>query len=790
MSFTDKNIYELLPAFYRIRDAEKGEPLKALIEIIAREAKLTEENISQLYANWFIETCEEWVVPYIGDLMGVKGMHAITGSKAISQRAYVANTLSYRRRKGIAPVLEQLSLDAAGWRAHVTEFFELLSTTQYMNHTRLHRQVAPDLRKMNQLDLLDTAFDTIAHTADVRHISSGRGKHNIPNIGLFVWKLQSYPITFSDARSAECGLALLPGPPMSPPPPPPHYFTFSPLGLDLQLFNKPKTETSITHISEEINVPALLRRRILHDELDAARQAIVDGETPVYSYFDESPVIEGDPSTKKHPVFEIYKKGSTDPVSPKEILICSIENCCTPPQDITYKKLKENGTGYDDVLMPITVAVDPVKGRFIFTDPYVTEATVSYSYGFSDDTGGGSYNRQSSVTAFETLLKSLNKEITKQVGVSKTLGEVGGVETVGSETIYKSLTEAIDDWNSQHDGTVWVITVMDSHSYVEDLEITIKENSRLLIIAADWPVREDPDGIDPDTRYTGDIAANGLRPHLLGNIRVKGTADVEDKTGGSLFLNGLLVEGRLSVLKGNLAELGLAHCTLVPAKGGLIVGAGILPADKTSNQWLTVNINRCITGPVNLNNTAAVSLQAEDCIIDNKPGKAINALNTPTVIKRTTVFGETHVKEISADNSIFRNIVIAQRRQTGCMRFCFAPLTGSETPRRFRCQPDLEINTQIEDAQKLGLVTIAKKNQIRDRVTKSLLPGFTSVIFGSHDYAQLHKNCPEQISTGADDGSEMGSFSSLKQPQRKANLLTALDEYLPLGLEAGIIYVT
>lgn len=780
MSFTDKNIYELLPAFYRIRDAEQGEPLKALIEIIAREAKLTEENIAQLYANWFIETCEEWVVPYIGDLMGVKGMHTITGSNAISQRAYVANTLSYRRRKGIAPVLEQLALDAAGWRAHVTEFFELLSTTQYMNHIRLHRQVAPDLRKMNQLDLLDTAFDTIAHTADVKHISSGRGKHNISNIGLFVWKLQSYPVTLSDARSADCPLH-----------PALHYFTFSPLGLDLQLFNKPKTETSITHISEEINVPALLRRRILHNELDAARQAIVDGETPVYNYFDESPVIEGDPSTKKHPVFEIYKKGSSDPVLPEEILICNIENCCTPPQDITYKKLKADGTGYDDVLMPIAVAVDPVKGRFIFTDPSVTEARVSYSYGFSDDTGGGPYNRQQSVTEFEELIKSLNKKITNQVGVSKTLGEVGGTETVGSETIYKTLTEAIDDWNSQDDGAVWVITVMDSHSYVEDIEITIKENSQLLIIAADWPVREDPDGVEPDARYIGNIAADGVRPHLSGNIKIKGTADVEDKTGGSLYINGLLVEGRLSVLKGNVAELGLAHCTLVPAKGGLIVGAGVAPADKTSNQWLTINLNRCITGAVNLNNTSAVSLRIEDCIIDNKPGKAITALNTPATIKRTTVFGETHVKEISADNSIFRNIVIAQRRQTGCMRFCFAPLMDSKTPRRYRCQPDLEINTQIEELQKLGFVSNAKKNQVRDSVTKSLLPAFTSVLYGRHDYAQLHnKNCPEQISAGADDASEMGAFSSLKQPQRKANLLIALDEYLPLGLEAGIIYVT
>jgi hypothetical protein len=36
----------------------------------------------------------------------------------------------------------------------------------------------------------------------------------------------------------------------------------------------------------------------------------------------------------------------------------------------------------------------------------------------------------------------------------------------------------------------------------------------------------------------------------------------------------------------------------------------------------------------------------------------------------------------------------------------------------------------------------------------------------------------------------MGAFSSLKQPQREANLRIRLEEYLPFGLEAGLIYVT
>jgi hypothetical protein len=36
----------------------------------------------------------------------------------------------------------------------------------------------------------------------------------------------------------------------------------------------------------------------------------------------------------------------------------------------------------------------------------------------------------------------------------------------------------------------------------------------------------------------------------------------------------------------------------------------------------------------------------------------------------------------------------------------------------------------------------------------------------------------------------MGVFESLKQPQRETNLRIRLDEYMPYGLEAGILYVT
>jgi hypothetical protein len=80
----------------------------------------------------------------------------------------------------------------------------------------------------------------------------------------------------------------------------------------------------------------------------------------------------------------------------------------------------------------------------------------------------------------------------------------------------------------------------------------------------------------------------------------------------------------------------------------------------------------------------------------------------------------------------------------------------------------------------------ARRESIRSRLT----PSFTSVRYGHPAYAQLGLGCAEEISTGAEDGSEMGAFGSLQQPRREANLRLRLEEYLPFGLEAGLIYVT
>ncbi len=167
MKLDADTLLALLPAFYRERDGENG-PLRALLGVIARQGALLDADILRLYDNAFIETCEDWVVPYIGDLLGVRALYPVDGTAAFGPRALVANTLRLRRRKGTALVLEELAFDTTGWRARAVEFFERVATTQYLNHPRPHALRTPDLRQPRPLSRIDGPFGIELHTADVR----------------------------------------------------------------------------------------------------------------------------------------------------------------------------------------------------------------------------------------------------------------------------------------------------------------------------------------------------------------------------------------------------------------------------------------------------------------------------------------------------------------------------------------------------------------------------------------------------------------------------------------------
>lgn len=338
MNSNEKKLCELLPSIYRICDIkEQNGQLRELLAVIASQIDLLDENMAQLYDDMFIETCADWVIPYIGDLIGYRSLH---DSPEISrQRAEVANTICYRRRKGTAAMLEQLARDVTGWNARVVEFFQLLAATQYMNHIRLDNKTTPDLRQWEMLEYINTPFNSVPHTVDVRRIESERGKFNIPNIGIFLWRLGSYSLKKSPACIKGDG----------------RYF-FSPLGNDAWLYTRPEREDEVTHLAERMNVPMPISRRILKEHLS--------------DYY----------GTEKSILIKI--NDNDEEISIDKIEICDLSDI----QGGEWAHKPSEGK----------VAVDPVLGRIAFCPTIIPEndnVKVTFHYGFSKDMGGGEYSR-------------------------------------------------------------------------------------------------------------------------------------------------------------------------------------------------------------------------------------------------------------------------------------------------------------------------------------------------------------------------------------------------------------
>ena len=212
MTDTDDRLYTLLPRVHQRRDEEPGGPLKALLAVITEQADLLDADIQALYEDWFIETCQDWMVPYLGDLVGYRccraGQESLAADSpearllpAIASRRDVAHTVANRRRKGTLALLEQLAPTWPAGPARAVEFRRLLSVTPAIrlyghdpraDARRLRRGNLVDVRHGDALDRLDGPFDSLARLVDVRRINSprGTGRFNIPEIGLYVWRLR------------------------------------------------------------------------------------------------------------------------------------------------------------------------------------------------------------------------------------------------------------------------------------------------------------------------------------------------------------------------------------------------------------------------------------------------------------------------------------------------------------------------------------------------------------------------------------------------------------------------
>jgi hypothetical protein len=747
MSQGPDRLVELLPLVHRLRDAERGEPLRALLRVIAEQVQVVEDDIAGLYENWFIETCQDWVAPYLGGLVGYRPTGPIgTGrgpTRVLAPRQDVANTIAARRRKGTLALLEQLARDAAGWPARAVEPFTLLAADQAVrrlgsdvaaDRLRLARGGTVDLRNGDALDRVDGPFDELAHTVAVARITSTRTRrlHRIPNVAVFVWRLRPYRLTRAPAFCVDRAR---------------HHYTFRILGNDAPLLTRPIEEPSATHIADETNVPAFVRRRAF------------DERTPDYYGPGRSlQILLGDERT---------------PVPLASIV----------PADLSGWAYRPQGT---------QVAVDPVLGRIAFSPRQAPEGGVwvTWTYGFADDLGGGEYQRP---------LRPAGTRPRYQVGPG---------------TEHAQVMDAVRHWleDKRADPTDQarqdaIVEIVDSGAYEEPIDITLEHGDRLELRAAQGarPVIRLLNwyGNRPDSmRVRGPAAADEQpeRPY-------DGRGRCDDQPPGppppQLTLDGLLVTGRAIRVSGSVGRVTIRHCTLVP---GWSIGGDCEPENEGEPSLELVDtgarvvVEDSIVGGILVNqnevDTEPLAVELRDSILD-ATGPDRDALAGPdgrpahavASLVRATVIGRVRANALElAEDAIFDGQVRVSRRQVGCMRFCFVP-PGSRTPRRYQCQPDLvveEVRRQVE----AGDVAEAQRDRLREQEVLRVRPRFESRRYGRPAYARLDRSCAPELTAGAHDDAEMGVFHDLFQPQREAGLQARLDEHVPAGMDAGIVFVT
>jgi hypothetical protein len=245
-AYADK-LWALLPDVYRAQDTDQfnaNGPLRELVNRIGAQAANVRRNIDRLWEDQSIESCDDWVIPYIGALLAT---NLVVGLDPSGQRLDVANTISYRRRKGTVAVLEQIASNITGWDAKVVEFFRRLGRTRHGLDPAIGQPLQPgdavaqlqqaeglvgaitrtgiggfaDLRNGYGASNARTAFDEYFYTADLRAGDGTTGWYNIPSLGVFLWRLQSFlagPVTPVPVHGCV------------------DWYTFDPTGRDVPLF--------------------------------------------------------------------------------------------------------------------------------------------------------------------------------------------------------------------------------------------------------------------------------------------------------------------------------------------------------------------------------------------------------------------------------------------------------------------------------------------------------------------------------------------------------------------------
>lgn len=867
-------IYRRLPEIYRIKDedlpklfVENGEPapayqLKKYLEPVEEMFSAIHENIESLYHDLFIETCDDWVIPYIGDLLGTTHL----AGDAWTRRADVADTIALRRRKGTLGAIDLLAFILTKWGVHSVELRENLVWNQHLNHQRpdaggeppySRRTVLPSaprrggtvsLRDPSLLAQIGTPFDRFGHVADVRPGDTGAVHYNLPNLAIYLWRLEDFrleqvkPLTIAVTPSAHpFATAAHPQAPrvvrvnVDPIPPntvsdpyvfkttPPNGGNGLPEGRPVKLFN---TNRSAIFASENGLDPASIAPRVSTvDQVPGAipRERISDYE--IAAAYDASLA-----SASPQPL-EIFTAASF--TAPQEYLrVDTSDNAPTPdvglqlivpaavfpgrvwphragPRGWTIRgeNLEAWERGLNPPLAEREIAIDPARGRIAIGARVGGEATalqndlrVTYTYGavgavgahpvsygpVPPDAAGVPVRKVKKGTPATELQEVLRNALTT---VNATVAGGGTPPAAIVIEIVDNLTHPLN------------IAALDAATRNNETGTSVLLHCPLIIRAADnrRPVIElsRPLAFRP-AKVTG---ANPAEQDMLNArmaalyVRLEGLYIARGKAfSAGLPLIRRAAVGRLEILSCTLDPGGFRRHICEPSKQR----APLLPsinvqepygfasaADELAfDQTPEINIQRSICGAVCTDE--GYSLCVEDSIIESIP------LTVGANVHRLAIGAAsgTNAQRLTrfACAASFRNVTVLGRARVFSADGGGGIFTGA-----------VEVYDQQSGCLKFCYFADEKKTG----AVKNVLPphfgcvfghearlAFTSEYFNDPGYCQLSLDCDGRILEEGLGDDQMGAFNFLQEAHKWRNLRIRFREFMPVGVRPILIPVT
>lgn len=722
--FTEK-LWQLIPGIYRHEDGLADSPgvLRALVDILAEQAVVLRRSNDRLWEDQFIDLCDDWAVPYIGDLVATRLVAALNKR---GRRVDVAKTIYYRRRKGTLRVLEELIADIAGWEGTVREAFRRLARTHHGLDPQPGTLAGPltgtppggwaDLRRQVASELADGPFDEYHHTADVRRQRGRDGRYAIPKLALHLYRLSALRVEGVTPHARAGGLG----------------FTFDPSGRDVPLFmprnRRQDANTAAGRSADwdawrparEWELPAPMRCRVLgHAEyvIDEAlvQQLVAQGlaggaaddlRTLRDVHFanegrlrETLAALANGAALLAPGIYNSLLAGAlVDDCGKHALLPNAVEveqapGSAVPPERIAAGSLASwtaNAPGK-------RLVIDPQVGRFLFIGaPPAAQSSVTYHYGFPGEIGAGTCDRRE--------VERRKPDVTLQGGGAITAAALKnkGVTQINDSATYGPLSDKLQ---------------------VRDLTLQAANQQRpYIVLQTNWVLNT---GIHQES----EVLLDGLWLGSDGNHAV--------------------------ILRGEYQRVTIRNCTLDPGgtdADGNPIRAVPLAVEAQVEELI---ISDSIMGPIYTQAGGVVqTLRVEDTIVQaTAPGVAAVALPAGEAhLSGVTVLGPLRVDRLWASETLVTEHAEVTDTQRGCFRFSAAQ-KGSRLPRPYESH------------------FLADWSHI-----------FTSRRFGHPGYAQMSETAPVELCRGAENGSEIGAYSSLLNPIKLDSLQAKVAEYLPFGL--------